>query len=173
MLKQEVLSKEVVDMAWKLSKESFQDQDALDELRELEKEIVPQLSNCIITYVDNYNQDRNMREYYSFYRIYSPSGKYLFSLPARLNLPTAEWEKVGDIITHRPDDPSQSRNGGDYYAGYRIWKLSHKNLEMYKVQYNRMLKSDFQEQGWDEPEVFYSVKDIAEFTGRDIDLSTL
>jgi hypothetical protein len=173
MLKQEVLSKEVVDMAWELSKESFQDKDALDELRELEKEIIPKLSNCIITYVDNYNQDKNLREYYSFYRVLSPKGKYLFSLPARLNLPTAEWKKVDDIITRRPDDPSQSRNGGDYYAGFRIWKLAHKSLEMYKVQYNRMLKSDFQEQGWAEPEICRSVQEVAEITGKDIDLSNL
>jgi hypothetical protein len=169
MSKQQVLSKKVIDKSWELSKESFQDQDALDKLRELEKEIIPKLSSCIIMYVDNYNQDRNMREYYSFYRIYSPRGKYLFSLPARLDLPTAEWEKVNDIIVRHPSDSSQSSNGGDYYAGFRVWKLSHKNLELYQVQYNRMLYSDFEDQGWEGPEICNSGQEVAELTGGNIE----
>jgi len=172
MLKQ-ILEKSTIDEAWKLSKESFQEGNAFKKLKVLEKEIIPKLSNCIIYYVDNYNLDKNLREYYSFYRILSPKGEYLFSLPARLNLPTSEGEEVTDIITREPEDSSQSSNGGDYYAGYRVWKITHKKIELYKVQYNYMLYSDFQEQGWEEPEICTSLREVAEMTGEDIDLSNL
>ena len=170
-----IIKKDLIDKSWELSRESFQSNDAFSELKKLEKKIIPKLSNVIIIYIDNYNSDINQREYYSFYRILSLKGKYLFSLPARLDLPVSEWEKIDDIITQNPKDPSKSSNGGDYYAGYRIWKLTHPKtlIEIYQVQYNRMLNSDYQEQGWEKPELCFSIQEIAELTGGDISITTL
>lgn len=167
-----IIKKDLIDGLWKLSRESFQDEDAFSELKKLEKDIIQKLSNVIIIYVDNYNQSNDLREYYSFYRIFSLKGKYLFSLPARLDLPVSEWGKIEDIITRSPNNPNKSSNGGDYYSGYRIWKLTHPKVpnEIYKVAYNRMLNSDFQEQGWEEPELCYSVQEITEMTGGSIDI---
>lgn len=170
-----IIKKDLIDKIWELSRESFQNDDAFSELKKLEKEIIPKLSNVIIVHIDNYNSDINLREYYSFYRIYSLKGKYLFSLPARLNLPVSEWEKIDDIITREPNDTTKSNNGGDYYSGYRIWKLTHPKVpnEIYQIQYNRMLNSDFEEQGWEEPELCFSVQEIAEITGDNINIATL
>ncbi len=170
-----IIKKDLIDKLWKLSSESFKSEAAFSELEKMEKEIIPKLSNCLIIYIDNYNSDINQREYYSFYRIHSLKGSYLFSLPARLNLPTSEWEKIDDIITRNPKDPSKSCNGGDYYSGYRIWKLIHPKVsdEIYQIQYNRMLNSDFEEQGWEKPELCFSIQEIAEITGGDIDVATL
>ena len=170
-----IIKKDLIDKTWRLSRESFQKEAAFSELEKLEKEIIPKLSNVIIVYIDNYNSDINLREYYSFYRIHSLKGRYLFSLPARLNLPVSEWEKVNDIITRYPNDSSKSSNGGDYYSGYRVWKLTHPKTpnEIYQVAYNRMLSSDFQEQGWEEPELCFSIQEIAEITGGDISITTM
>jgi len=171
-----IIKKEVIDKTWRLSRESFQKEVAFSELEKLEKEIIPKLSNVIIVYIDNYNSDVNLREYYSFYRIHSLKGRYLFSLPARLNLLASEWKKVNDIITRYPNDSSKSSNGGDYYSGYRVWKLTHpipKENPIFMVQYNRMLNSDFQEQGWEEPELCFSIQEIAEITGETIDITQI
>ena len=170
-----IIKKDLIDKTWKLSRESFQSDDAFSELKKLEKEIIPKLSNVIIIYIDNYSSDINQREYYSFYRILSLKGKYLFSLPARLDLPVSEWEKIDDIITQNPNNPGKSNNGGDYYSGYRIWKLIHPKVpkEIYQIQYNRMLYSDFQEQGWEKPELCFSIQEIAEITGGDISITTM
>lgn len=170
-----IIEKEVIDKIWELSKESFQNEDAFSEMKKLEKEIIPKLSNVIIIHVDNYNQSNDLREYYSFYRIFSLTGNYLFSLPARLDLPVSEWEHIDDIITREPNNLDKSNNGGDYYSGYRIWKLTHPKVpnEIYKVTYNRMLNSDFQEQGWERPELCNSVQEVAEITGEDIDIKQL
>lgn len=171
-IKKEIIKKDLIDKIWKLSRESFQNDVAFSELKTLEKEIIPKISTLIIIYVDNYNQANELREYYSFYRIFSLKGKYLFSLPARLDLPVSEWEKITDIITRVANNPSKSNNGGDYYSGYRIWKLTHPNIpnEIYKVAYSRMLYSDFQEQGWEKPELCYSIQEIAKITGETIDI---
>ncbi len=170
-----IVEKELIDKCWELSKESFQDEDAFSELKKLGDEIIPKLSNLLIIYIDNYNQSNALREYYSFYRIFSLKGKYLFSLPARLDLPIGEWNYIEDIITRYPDNPNKSCNGGDYYAGYRIWKLTHHRIPhgIWKVAYNHMLNSDFEEQGWEESKLCYSIQEIAEITGNDINIKQI
>jgi len=169
-----IIEKSLIDKLWNLSKESFQNDDAFSKMKKIEKEIIPKLSNVIIIYVDNYNQSSDLREYYSFYRVFSLKGNYLFSLPARLDLPVSEWDHIDDIITRNPNNPDKSNNGGDYYAGYRIWKLTHPNInEIYKVAYNRMLNSDFEEQGWEEPELCFSIQEVAEITGENITITQL
>lgn len=170
-----IIEKDLIEKIWKLSRESFQEEDAFSELKKLEKEIIPKLSNVIIVYIDNYNSDINLREYYSFYRIHSLKGRYLFSLPARLNLPVSEWKKIDDIITGEPNNPTKSNNGGDYYSGYRIWKLTHPKTpnEIYQVAYNRMLSSDFEDQGWEKPDLCFSIQEITEITGETIDITQI
>ena len=163
--KEELIPKEDLDNIWKLSKKSFKDDDALEKLREIERDLIKKLSKCIIIYINSHNQDTNTSEYYSFYRICSQKGTYLFSLPGRLNLPESQWKQIAVEITEPSKNPAMSRNGGDYNSGYRIYKLTHPKCELYKVLYSWALMSDFEDQCSDKPEIYNSYQELVESTG--------
>lgn len=175
-ISKEVLKKEIIDKCWQLSKESWKDENALSELKELNKMLVKKLKHFIILYTDSYNQSNDLRDYYSFYRLYNLKGAYLFALPSHgLELPISEWEKIMEIITRYPNDVYKSNSGGDYYSGYRVWRLSwpKSSIPLFKIAFNRMLDSDFEEQGWEEARLYYNIREIAEITGEDIDITQL
>jgi hypothetical protein len=108
---------------------------------------------------------------YSYYRIYNSQGEYRFAIPGWLDFEESQFHLVDTIITKPSQDPSKSRNGGEYHEGYRIEKIPNKNI--FRVTFSWALRSDFEDQCSDKPEILYSLQEVAEFTGCDIDLSTL
>ncbi|MFW9879643.1 MAG: hypothetical protein ACFFG0_41740 [Candidatus Thorarchaeota archaeon] len=171
-----IVKNKIIQKIWDLAKKSFIDDLSLAKLRDIEKKLIDKLSNTIIVYIDSYNQSNDLREYYSFYRIYSIKGNYLFSLPGRLNLPESEWEEISQDIIEFPENQYKSRNGGDYHKGYRIYKLSHpnpKNIEMFMSVYSYALFSDYEDQCSDKPEIYFSYQELIDSLGIDINLEEL
>ncbi|MFX0140902.1 MAG: hypothetical protein ACFFDN_45105 [Candidatus Hodarchaeota archaeon] len=156
---------------WELSKESFQKDDACRELEKISLFLNWDLKRDIIIPIEQTNQSNDMNDYYSYYKIFDKKGKYKFSLPfgrfRSLNLRTSEFESLDSIITKYPHS-SKSQNGGDYYSGYRIEKLIHPTIEMYKVTYSWALFSDFEDQCSEKPELIFSAQELAELDVGDI-----
>lgn len=152
---------------WELSKESFQNEDAQRELEKLSLFLNWDLRRSIVIEIaQTSNQSSDMNDYYSYYKILNERGKYLFSLPfgrfQSLNLKPSQFELMDSIIIREPKDCSKSNNGGDYYTGYRVEKLKHPKIELYRVQYSWALFSDFEEQCSDKPKLLFNNQELAE-----------
>jgi len=167
------LNKKLIDKSWELHNKLVSQALSLheawenEESKKLSSKILPYVSKCLIILYNDENKSETEELYYSFYRIYSLTGKYLFALPGCLPLPESKWEEMRAIITREPKDPSKSNDGGDYYEGFRIWRLTHPRSSnpIFKVQFSWALYSKFESQCSDEPEVVFGLQKLAEKLG--------
>jgi hypothetical protein len=162
-------NEKIITNIWELSKESFQKGDAQRELEKISLFLNWDLRRSIVIEIaQTSNRSSDMNDYYSYYKIFNEKGEYLFAIPfgrsQSLNLRASRFEPMESIITRDPEDSSKSRNGGDYYTGYRVEKLIHSKIEMYKIQYSWALFSDFEEQCSDKPELIFSSQELAELS---------
>jgi len=156
-----------IDNIWETAKNSFSDEKSELELQKLSIFLNFDLRKMIVIEIEQTsNQSCSMNEYYSYYKVFDEKGEYQFALPFGrgrcLNLKTNQFECLEPLILEEPEDPSLSRNGGDYYSGYRVEKLIHPTIELYRVQYSWGLFSEFENQCSNKPEILFSAQELAQ-----------
>jgi len=168
--------KDCVEKLWRNT--SF----SLKSLKSLLKGLIRKSKAHYFFIVESGNDDFVNYYYFSFIRVYSNEGKYLFSLPLAvgraeeeeedydegsiydvseiledLGLKKIKEEEVGILYTRFPENPAKSRNGGDYYQGFVV---TYSNVLGYIIRFYPNLHSDFEIQGISKPLVFQSFREI-------------
>ena len=162
-----------IENIWELSKNSFVNEKSELELRKLSIFLRWDLRKMIVIEIpQTSNQSNDMNDYYSYYKVFNEKGEYKFALPfgrfQSLSLKTNVIEPLDSIITKESEDDSKSRNGGCYSEGYRVEKLIHPTLELYRVKFSWALFSDFEGQCSEKPELLTSVQELVELDNSNL-----